>query len=272
MRAYNTKKPLHGLCNVNVELSSRCNKDCWCCGRRKREKDNPELISGYGDMDLKLARTIATQLPEGIVVQLHNNGEGMLHPNFGVAVHIFHRQITNIVTNGKLLVKRASSIIDHLDTLTVSVIENDPEADEQYGILQEFLSLKGNRKPYTILRLNGEVDRQRYETLALLITTRTLHNPLGSFGYRRSPTIPETGICWDFLHHLSIDRMGRVSICVRFDYKGRGIIGDINQEPLWDIWNGEKRMTWKQFHVQGKRSLVPLCSRCSFWGVPTGKD
>lgn len=265
-------RSLDGLCNVNVELSSRCNKDCWCCGRRKRERENPALVSEYGDMDMKLVRRIACQLPDGITVQLHNNGEGMLHPKFGEAVLAFERQITNIVTNGKLLVEKADAIVGRLDTLTISVIENDPEADEQFEILDEFLAFKGNRKPLIILRLNGEVNRSRYEELGLLITTRTLHNPMGSFGYQRSPTIPEIGVCWDFLHHLSINRKGKVSICVRFDTKECGVIGDANKESLWDIWHSEKRMRWRYFHIQGKRILIPLCSNCEFWGVPTGKD
>jgi len=61
----------NGLTTVNVELTSRCNKDCWMCGRRKVDRDHPEITMNYGDMDLKLVASIAKQLPDGIVVQLH---------------------------------------------------------------------------------------------------------------------------------------------------------------------------------------------------------
>jgi MoaA/NifB/PqqE/SkfB family radical SAM enzyme len=272
MKKYRKLKPFDGLACVNIELTLRCNKNCWCCGRRKIEKERPELLAGYGDMDVKLMRTIACQLPEGIVVQLHNNGEPLLYPFLGHAIRSFNRQITQFDTNGKLILAKMSEIINELDVLTISVIENDPEAEQQYQIIKDFLSIKGDKKPQVVLRLNGQVDKKKYEKLGVLITTRTLHSPMGSFDYRRQPTIPEIGICWDMLHHLSIDRFGRVSVCVRFDPRGDGIIGDANTESLWDIWNGLERQRRKCLHVQGKRSEVPLCKDCDYWGVPTGKD
>ena len=80
---------LHGLGNVNVELTNRCNKKCWMCGRRKVECDYPELALQYGDMDFELVNKIASQLPPNIVVQLHNNGEALVYPRFGEAVKLF---------------------------------------------------------------------------------------------------------------------------------------------------------------------------------------
>lgn len=262
---------LGGLANVNVELTSRCNKNCWMCGRRKVERDYPDLTLQYGDMDFDLVQAIAAQLPKHVVVQLHNNGEALLYPRFGEAVRLFTNQVTNIVTNGKLLVEKADEIIGCLDTLAISVIENDPEADEQFEIIKEFLSIKGDRKPFTLLRLNGEIDPQRYQDLGLVMATRILHSPMGSFNYqKRSPTIPEIGICLDFLHHLAINSQGLVSICVRFDPKRLGVIGDVRTQSLAEIWNSPKRLQWLECHKRGRRSDVPLCAYCHFWGVPTG--
>jgi radical SAM protein with 4Fe4S-binding SPASM domain len=243
------------------------------CGRRKVERGYPELTLKYGDMDFDLVRKISEQLPPNIVVQLHNNGEALLYPKFAEAVNSFKQQITNIVSNGKLLVEKADEVIDNLDTLAISVIENDPEADEQYEIIEEFLKMKRDKKPFMILRLNGEVNQERYKKFGLKLATRILHSPLGSFNYKkRSPTIPEIGICLDFLHHLAINSEGKVSICVRFDPKGIGVIGDANIQSLEEIWNSPKRMEWLKYHKKGRRDKIPLCSYCHFWGVPTGKE
>jgi|SRR3989339_807722 len=261
-----------GLANVNIELTSRCNKNCWMCGRRRVERDYPELTLKYGDMPFSLVEKIAEQLPPNIVVQLHNNGEALLYPEFGAAVKLFKKQITNIVTNGKLLLEKADEIINNLDTLAISVIENDPEADEQYKIIKSFLKIKGKRKPFTILRLNGNVDQKRYKRFGLIMAARILHSPLGSFNYRSDPTVPEIGMCLDFLHHLAINSRGIASICVRFDPKRIGVIGDANKQPLSEIWNGKKRMKWLEYHKQGRREKIPLCAYCHFWGVPTGKS
>jgi radical SAM protein with 4Fe4S-binding SPASM domain len=260
-----------GLTTVNVELTNKCNKKCWMCGRRKVEKDYPELTLEYGDMNFELVEEIAKQMPERIIVQLHNNGEPLLYPKFGSAVKLFKNQITNIVTNGKLLLEKSNEIIGNLDTLAISVFENDKEGDEQFEIIKQFLKLKGKKKPHVILRLNGDVDEEKYKQFNVPLAKRVLHNPMGSFGYKKkSPTIPECGICLDFLNHLAINIKGEVSICVRFDPERLGVIGDLNKNTLEEIWNGKKRLSWLKYHKEGNREKIQLCKKCEFWGVPTG--
>jgi len=263
-------KSFNGLTTVNVELTSRCNKNCWMCGRRKTDREYLEIALNYGDMDFGLVKKIAKQLPSGIVVQLHNNGEALLYPRFGDAAKLFYRQIKCLDTNGKLIVDKADEIIGNLDTLTISVIENDPEGDEQYKLVEKFLRIKKGKKPFMIYRCLGNVDSTRYEKLEGMVAKRVLHNPLGSFNYQKRPTVPEIGICLDALNHMAINRFGKASICVRFDPKGLGVIGDAKKNLLVDIWNGSKRKKWLKYHIEGKRNKISLCSTCEYWGVPTG--
>jgi len=261
----------NNLTTVNVELTSRCNKNCWMCGRRKVDRDYPELALKYGDMDFKLVEKIAAQLPDNIVVQLHNNGDPLMYPRFADAANLFKRQIRCTDTNGILLLEKADEIIGNLDTLTISTFEKDEEADSQYALIEEFLKIKGDRKPKVIIRLLGDVDAERYKKFNCIMATRILHSPMGSFGYqKRNPTVPEIGICLDFLNHMVIRHNGDVSICVRFDPKGLGILGNCNDTPLIDLWNGQTRMAWMKSQVEGKRKEIPLCATCEFWGVPTG--
>lgn len=262
-------KNFNGLTNINIELTNKCNKSCWMCGRRKIEKENNFKDFYNDEISFDLLEKISTQVPEGIVIQLHNNGEPLLYPRFGDAVKLFKNNIVNIVTNGKLLIEKYEEIVDNLDTLSISIFENDYEQSDQYDIISKFLEKKKDKKPYTTLRLIGNVEQEKYKILNTQIITRTLHSPMGSFNYRKSPTIPEVGICLDFLNHLAINTKGDVSICVRFDPDGLGIIGNINNENLVDIWNSETRKTWKKSHVCGERNKIPLCSFCHFWGVPT---
>lgn len=263
-------KCFNGLSTVNIELTSRCNKNCWMCGRRKVDRDYPELKLNYGDMDFELVRSIARQLPDNIVVQFHSNGEPLLYPMFGEAVSLFKRQIRCIDTNGKLLVEKADELIDNLDTLTISTFENDEENEEQYRLIGKFLELKKGRKPNVIIRCLGDVDVERYRKFNCIIATRILHSPMGSFEYRKAPTVPEAGICLDLLNHMVIRADGKVSMCVRFDPEGKGFIGDCKEYMLVDIWNGEERQKRVKKHIEGKRNEVPLCDKCEFWGVPTG--
>jgi radical SAM protein with 4Fe4S-binding SPASM domain len=265
------KKYFNGLTTVNIELTNRCNKDCWMCGRRKVERNYPELALKCGDMNFDLVKSISRQLPPDIVVQFHDNGEPLLYPKFYQAISLFKKQIKCVDTNGKLIVEKADEIIGNLDTMTISTFENDKEVEEQYGLIRQFLKLKKSRKPNVVIRCLGNVDIKRYEKLGCIIVTRILHSPMGSYNYKRkNPTVPEIGICLDFLNHMVIKRDGRVAMCVRFDPKGLGIIGNCTKQSLVDIWNGDKRTRWLRFHIKGQRNKIPLCSYCEFWGVPTG--
>ncbi len=261
---------LNGLSTINIELTSRCNKDCWMCGRRKADRDFPDPAPDYGDMDFALLEQIAPQIPAGVVVQFHRDGEALLYPRFGEAVRLFAGNIRNIVTNGKLLVEKAGEIIGNLETLSISIFENDAEAESQRESIRKFLALKQTEKPFVTLRLIGDVEQKPYEEFKQLFVRRVLHAPMGSFDYvKRKATIPEIGVCWDFLQHPCINRKGDFSICVRFDPSGCGVLGNVRDNTLDELWNGPKRRAWKDSHIRGRREEVPLCSACEYWGVPT---
>ena len=243
------------------------------CGRRKMERLYPDWDMDYGDITLGLLCKIATQLPLGITVQFHWNGEPTMYPNLGNALALFSNRIRQFDTNGKLLVEKAPEIIGNLEVLTISVIESDPEGDAQYETVRKFIEIKNSEPPRMVYRLLGNVDKApRWHGLPGIVAPRILHDPMGSMKYTHPVTIPETGICQDFLTRLSIDRNGHVSPCPRFDPEGKGVIGDINYENLEDIWNGQKRRHQKQLHVSGRRDDIPLCKTCEYWGLPSGGD
>ncbi len=261
---------LNGLTNINIELTSRCNKNCWMCGRRERERLYGD--QNYGDMEFELLKKIATEIPTGISVQLHNNGESLLYDKLKEAIGLFSNCITSLVSNGKLLIERASDLIDTLDILSISIIENDTEEESEHQLqqLHSFLKLKGQSKPFTILRCVGHINKTKYKHLGLLMVDRTLHAPKGSVSYQNTPTIPEIGVCWDFLTRLAIDRFGNVSPCVRFDPDKELVLGNIQYETLDEIWNGKKRAEMKRMHCEGNRRLIKYCgNKCDYYGVPT---
>lgn len=263
------RKELSGLSTINIELTSRCNKNCWMCGRRKVDREFPEIALEYGDMDFALLEQIAAQMPERVVTQFHRDGEALLYPRLGEALRLFPNNIRNIVSNGKLLVEKADDLIGNIETLSVSIFENDEDAEEQLIIIEKFLAIKKDHKPNVTLRLIGNVDSGPYERFGLRFVRRVLHAPMGSFNYvDRTPTIPEVGICWDYLQHPCINFKGDFSICVRFDPKGLGVLENLKNETLSEMWYGAKRAEWTALHVSGKREAVPLCEKCEYWGVP----
>jgi len=265
---------LNALANINVELTSRCNKLCKICGRVRRRKEFPE---DYGDMDFELVRKISEQVPSGIMIQLHSNGEPLLYQRFGDAVKLFKYKgcITSITTNGKLIVEKSEEIINNLNSISISVIQDDSEAEEQLKLIKEFIRIRGVivPSPIIVLRFVGNVDELKYKDLlnmnGVIRVKRVIHLPKGSIGYSHPPTIPEFGICVEFLRHLAIDRYGNVSCCVRFDPNGELRLGNIRDLTLEEIWNGEKRMKMFKLHVSGRRNEIPYCGyKCQFYGIP----
>ena len=253
----------------HLELTSRCNKACPMCGRRKMERDHPELCD-WGDMPFDLVQTLEKQIPMGAVVQFHNNGEPLLYPDLGQALSLFKGRIRSLNTNGILLYERAADLIGNLETIVVSVIEGDTyeQRAEQLAVVKRFMDAKGAEKPRMIFRLLGDVSPANYTGLGLIVT-RTLHAPEASRNYRRTPTIPEIGICLDLLTHLAVDRHGNISMCVRLDPKGDLRIGKAPQDTLAACWNSPKRQSYLNRHLTGRRDQCPGCDRCHFWGVPT---
>lgn len=263
----------NGLTTVNLELTNRCNKKCWMCGRRKIEAENPGRMMFDRDMDIALVQRIAGQLPPGIIVQFHNNGDPLLYPELPRALDLFKSQVRCFDTNGKLLVKRASDIMGRADTVTLSTFERDEEWEEQYEILREFLRLKGASGPRLMIRCLGELGEKRlalYRETGCLLAPRVLHSPDGSFNYARQTTIPEVGFCIEIMNHMAINTMGEVSFCVRFDPERHGVIGDASKENLADIWESPKRRDYIRAHIEGRREALKLCGKCHYWGVPRG--
>lgn len=262
----------NGLVQVNIELTSRCNKSCWFCGRREREKMYGD--QNYGDIDFETLRIISNQLPIGTIIALHNNGEALLYPRLGEAISLFKNRGFHVytVSNGKLLMERYGEIVNNLDQISISVIENDtPEEKElQYNILKRFVETKKDKSPFTVLRFVGNIkDEEQYIKLGLPIVRRTIHLPKGSIGYRNEPMKPEFLVCWDLMSRLAINRFGDISLCVRFDPDGDLVLGNVKTSSLRAVWSHPKRLNIINNMIAGKR--IGFCgTKCQFWGIPTG--
>lgn len=234
------------------------------------EREYPELCQ-WGDMPYEMVEEIARQIAPGAVVQFHNNGEPLLYPHLRESLELFSHCIRCFNTNGKLLMDMADQVIGRLETLTISVVQDDPEQEEQYAIVRRFFDRKCARSPNVVYRLLGKVDLEAaWRELPGIVARRILHSPDGSKDYERAVTIPEIGICLDLLTHLAIDRYGNISLCVRFDPKGDLRLGNIKEISLEEAWNSAKRRRYLEHHIRGDRKTLPGCCHCEYFGVPTG--
>ena len=262
---------LTGLSQLNIELSSRCDRATLCgfCGHQDR-KTNPHLK--FGDINFDLLRRIRNQVEPPLVISFHRDGDPLVYPLLQEALMLFAEFPTSIVTHGEALGKRASEIIGRATTVTVSVIPNDKDRELQLASLRSFLAQKGDLPPVVQLKFVGAIERpEEYEALGLRIINRALHVKPGNWKYHKAtPPVPEIGICLDVLGRPTIDWRGRVFICNRLDVEDAGIVGDLTKQSLDDIWNGPERARILKAHLAGRRDLAnELCKSCTFWGIPT---
>ena len=262
---------LTGLSQLNIELSSRCDRRTLCgfCGHQDR-KTNPNLK--FGDMDFALLERIREQLSPPIIISCHRDGDPLVYGRLRDALKLFADFPVSIVTHGEALDRRADEIIGNCTTVTVSVIPNDPDRELQLASIIGFLAKKRDRAPMLQLKFVGRIENpEEYERLGVPIINRALHSKKGNWNYHKiDPIVPEVRVCLDFLGRPTVDWRGMVYACNRLDVNGDGLIGDLNKQSLDEIWNGEKRHAMLRSHLAGRRDLAnPLCASCNFYGVPT---
>jgi len=267
---------LSGLSQINIELTSRCDKQTLCafCGHQDPAV-HPTLK--FGQMTEGLRRQLGNELAEldrNLVVQFHRDGDPLAYVgDLAAALRSFRRNVRSIVTHGERLAARASELIGYCESVCVSIFRGDPDHELQLTALRDFLTIKGKQLPRVFLKVVGDMtdaELQPYTDLQLPILRRLIHLPSGGSKYaHRVPTLPEHGICLDLLHHPSVAWDGRVYLCNRLDTKDAGLIGNLNEESLDSIWNGKLRADYLQKHLDGRRADVPACKDCLYYGVPS---
>jgi len=248
---------------INIELTSRCNKHCWMCPRWKDGTIK-------GDIDFKLLKIIEPQIENNTIVHFHNNGEPLLYPYLKETFDLFSRQIKHFDTNGILLYDKANDI-QKVNIISVSIIENDVIGNDQLEILKEYLKIKPiNQK--VVARCVGNIDDKRMsiiKELNLPIVKRILHHSSGRNNYTKEVVKPEDFICRDFMNHPAIDYKGNFYICVKYDPKGEGILGNLYKSTIKDLWYSKKRMEMLEKHIQN-RDEIEFCKNCEYYGIPNG--
>ena len=246
---------------INIELTSRCQKHCKICPRWQNNIEK-------GDMPLALLDIIEKQLEDNIIIHFHNNGEPLVYPYLKYAFDIFSRQIKHFDTNGILLLEKAEDI-QKANIISVSIIQNDPLGYEQLNILYRYLKIKPNEQK-VIARCVGDIDDKRMimiKQMNIPIVKRLLHSPKGRVEYTKDTIKPEDFICRDFLNHPAIDYLGNFYICVKYDPNKEGVLGNLYDTTIKDLWYGKKRMEMLEKHVK-ERNDIEFCKNCEYYGYP----
>jgi spore coat polysaccharide biosynthesis protein SpsF len=285
-RESNTDFPLV----LNIEPTNDCNLRCYVCPRRDSGRE-----VGYITMDLfKKIVDEAAQYKKLRMLNLHKDGESLLHPQLGEMIRYARKkdisQVIHLNTNGTLLTARkAAEIIDSgLDDLTISLDALTEKTYKKikgsggfYALEKKIVQLfelrdkMGSKTPFIrvkIMEFGDTVDEikgfvRKWTPVADQVQVTGVHSWSGaieSLGVTDEHP-PERYPCSLMWFMLAVNWNGPVSIC-SVDWNLTTVVGDIRENTLHEIWNGDRMKAARLSHLEGRWGYLPVCKECIVWG------
>lgn len=285
---------------INIEPTNQCNLRCNMCPRK-------DLTRPVGEVSLqlvdKLAQEISRHAPAE--VRLHKDGEPLM------ASHIFElidriktaapSTLLNMDTNALLLdEEKAERLLDSkLDVLLFSVnaataetykqVRGSTKYDQVVANIERFLAMRQERgHVWPRVKVQLIVMAETRHEIALFKENWGEHDvdvlliPAINWGGWRPEVksmmeMPEKRYpCGFIFNSFSINWDGKVSFC-NVDFNHLGVIGDVNDQTIEEIWKGPEFARYRQLHKQGRFNEIDLCRDCNYWAYtrnvwyPAGK-
>lgn len=285
---------------LQIETSSNCPFNCIFCARNemKRPKQNMtmEMFRKIIDESVKYGRRRS--------IYLYKDGDPLKNPYIAEMIKYCKdndaSETLALATSGLLLTEdMAKKILDSgLDEIWFSldgfskVVHNKVKGidchDQVYDNVVNFIeqrNKRGLKHPYVrakFLTLDVNVHEiddfkkywNRYADEVVIV--EELSSWDGS-NERVNKVVKEMGIyrkiwqaaaqrypCDRLWYMACITSNGNVTPCVE-DWDERCVIGNINENSLYQIWHGELLHDVRKKHIEGKFDEVQLCAKCEFW-------
>ena len=271
---------------LHIELTNICNLNCVMCPRSymKRKK---------GMMDFATFKKIIDESRGKLeFTYLHLFGESLLHPDlFKMIEYCKDADIfTGLATNATILdeIKSRRIINSGLDFLVISF---DGTSKETYEMIRHggnfeqtlenivtFLGIRSSR-PHAVIQMiymtgtedkveeyirfwnSYNVDGIRVKPLQTWSGEIESISTLSATAQNNKPQLAKP--CDRLWRHLCILWDGTVVPC-EFDFDKIYPLGNIKNESLAEIWNGERIINLRKMHLSGKRGDIELCKSCTY--------
>lgn len=296
---YNKKlNTLASTSEINVEFSSACNLRCRFCAL---DHLKPKTYISTEVIDRLFQSLLEDRRFDGVRrINLYNGGETLMHPRrveiferikwHQELFKVYDRKFPKVVllTNGMLLREKLAREILSLkvvDEFGFSLDGGSPESFEDLRVnakwekfarnVNDFITLKNEIHPevrtfgITIVpkpnALNNKWMHSEFrEVIALLdqMEYRRLHDWGGQVEIDGEKSKPPVKIgCEMLMKQLVLLPDGNVTVCCN-DLNGEGIVGNIMESELYDIYNSDKRHEYLSKLFQKRKDELPLCRDC----------
>lgn len=288
--------PLDVPFSMQVELIRACNFKCIYCihSTDKKQKLQKHILSAslfekFVNDFKKFGRNLKTITFSGI-------GEPMLNPDIYKIINM-SKEISDkvvLITNGSLIneetVEKLTST--KLDTIRISLqglCAEDYEKTCGYKIdFAEFLKnlsyLFENKKGIEVclkipdIVINSKekefAAKQIFEDKCDIFTIQSISPLHNSVDYSKvkdeynqtmycDNALKEVTVCPQPFYSMQLMADGSVRPCCMLEVECY-TVGNINDESIIDIWNGEKLKNLRCLHLDGQRELIPSCKACNY--------
>jgi pyruvate-formate lyase-activating enzyme len=275
---------------LNLELCSACNLRCRFCSL------DSKLRAGMMRIET-LDRVLEEIRDEGRfdvkTLNLHHSGDVLLHPRFPEFLDRIAREkrergrgfpyVTLLTSATHLRGDRVEALLESgaVDWIRFSV-DGGNKRDFEYirvgAVWEEVLAnvtafldeadRRGKKLRTGMISLFQSPDPEitpEFAALAKRVTNympRHPHTWVGrkNLGIERKPAQP-TGLCSFVLHQTVVLYDGKVTLCCN-DLNAQGVVGDIWQSSLYDVFRGPKRAAAIEAMRENRRRDLRLCGMC----------
>lgn len=273
---------------ILFEMTSNCNFRCRMCPQLNLQRPRMDM---EGALYRKVVDEIDSHGIEGM--WLYHLGESLLHPEFRENLrHISTKKNLGVLwmsTNGQHFTEEnircvLDSNLDYINYSMHAVTEETymtvaKQGDFKIveGNLDRFFELKGTdrlpRKPFMHCQMI-EQETTRHETddfikkyyrradIVSINMLEYVNMPNNSYGLQQRERKPLTSCLRVQRNDCFICSNGSVTLCDAA-YNGEILLGDVNQQSLYEIWNGEERQHVLELNDQGRMNEIEFCRTCT---------
>lgn len=275
---------------LNIEPTNACNLNCMMCPREKSKRK-------VGFISIDLYKKIIDECANHkklFRLFLQKDGEPLLHPDIvemvryakekKVAKHV------SIITNGVALKEELAEglIKAGLDEIIFSIDTTDPQKyikikgkdhlEKVEKNIENLIKIRSSLKaknPYIHARIiNMNLSEEELTSFRNrwaiaddidLIPFHTWHSAIeGELTYKKNGKDIKRYPCSLLWYTGVINWDGEFSLCC-IDYNSDGIVGDVNNQTVHEIWNGEEMRKIRKYHIDGEYDKIKICSKCEYW-------
>lgn len=249
-----SRMPLH----LDIELNTTCNRQCSFCPNHSKYARYPPKMNG--EMEWSLYKKIIDEVSEKGVcsVKLCFRGEPLLYENLPLAIMYAKKRgimDVSINTNG-LLLDRAMSMdlcMSKLDLLILSDY-SDPLQEHTLKILNCIKNTFKFTKPKIIIHSNNT---KKWQGMGEVVEMMIHDYNSGEECFDRKEFE-----CEQLYQRLVVLFNGNVKMCCSSVDFLDGIIGNIHENTIEELWNGEYMTYMRWCHREHIADLIKSCRFC----------